>query len=165
MANTFTVVRADIESRLQGYDFTDIATFVDALIEERGEEWTDFLDREGVDPAAASATTRLLQRSRRYIINMVAADLQDSLTHQATPLSDRMRKTANLAREYLHASPESAVDDWNTNDQRGSWRSNVLMTGLRPGETLTGTQTTSGGFHGHARRLCGNLPFHKHMKF
>lgn len=163
MSNTFTVTIADIQSRLQQYDFTGaISSFVTDLIEEYSDMWADRLKREGYDPESVTEPGRLLRRSRRFIINMVAAEVGDSITQQDTPLAKGRRERAKDAAKYLHASPESVDDDWDTNEQRGSFRSNVRMTGIEPGQRLDG-----GGVVSRARfaRRCGRRGWHRFTGF
>ncbi len=133
---TFGVTYLDVEGFLQGYDF-DAAeqTLVGGWIDLSASGLEVHLRHQGWTSEFAS-DTRGYALAQDYIISSAAARAQRSFTHQDSELAQARSQGALDILQTLKNKVESTDDSWSTDNQRGSWRSNASLTGLRPSESL-----------------------------
>ena len=143
---TFGVTYTDVEGFLQGYDF-DAAeqTLVAGWIDLAAANLEVHLRQQGWTSEFAS-DTRGYALAQDYIISSASARAQRAFTHQDSELAQSRSEGALDILQTLKNKVESTDDSWSTDNQRGSWRSNVSLTGLRPGSSASVNRLSPIGF-------------------
>lgn len=131
---TFGVTAAVIGDELHGFEsaVTALSDRLDRWVAEHAGELEVDLRQQGYDIEVVEgygATDALYLMCRNYLIATTVARLIRSSSQQDPDLARTWEKRADGIHTKILTHTESLTKNWDPNKQRGSWGTNVRLTG------------------------------------
>ena len=120
------ITYADIEKTLRNWTngLSDVSSDIDEMIEDETLILEPTIVHQGYDPYDVTPSgphPRLYRTCRRIVVLRVSAELLEQFSHETGKLAADRRKRADELEARIHAMPVGMSDEWNGDNQRGSW--------------------------------------------